>query len=93
MLDEFIALDHAFAQNRLDKHNILGLLRHPFQHRSRLKMLLCGSLAIEELQHWASYLVNVRTVHLSYLTEAETYQLIEAQILVCATTKTLANGY
>jgi len=69
VLDEFIALDHAFAQNRLDK------------------------LAIEELQHWASYLVNVRTVHLSYLTEAETYQLIEAQILVCATTKTLANGY
>ena len=80
MLDEFIALDYAFAQNRLDKHNILGLLRHQFQHRPHLKMLLCGSLAIEELQHWASYLVNVRTVHLSYLTEAETYQLIEAPI-------------
>jgi hypothetical protein len=80
MLDEFAALDEVFAQNRLDKHSILGMLRHQIQHRPRLKILLAGSFAIQELQHWASYLVNVRTVHLSYLTEAETLQLIECPL-------------
>ncbi len=80
MLDEFVALDHAFAANRLDMHSVLGMLRHQVQHRPRLKILLAGSFAIEELQHWASYLVNVRTVHLSYLTEEEACQLIESPV-------------
>jgi hypothetical protein len=43
-------------------------------------MLPSGSLAIEELQDGASYLVNVRTVPLSYLTKEETYQLIERSV-------------
>jgi len=81
MLDEFTALDRVFRENSLDKDNILSLLRHQIQHRSRFKILLCGSHVLEELlPDWASYLINVRTVHLSYLSEDEACQLIEQPV-------------
>jgi hypothetical protein len=81
MLDEFTALDRVFRKNRLDKDNILSLLRHQIQHRFRFKILLCGSHVLEELlPDWANYLINVRTVHLSYLTEEEACQLIEQPV-------------
>ncbi len=81
MLDEFTALDRVFRENRLDKGNILSLLRHQIQHRSRFKILLCGSHVLEELlPDWANYLINVRTVHLSYLSEEEACQLIEQPV-------------
>ncbi|MEH2247407.1 hypothetical protein [Nostoc sp.] len=41
------------------------------------KILLAGSHTIEEYQRWASYLINVQVVHISYLKEAEARQLIE----------------
>ncbi len=59
----------------------MSLLRHQIQHRSRFKILLCGSHVLEELlPDWASYLINVRTVHLSYLSEDEACQLIEQPV-------------
>ena len=43
-------------------------------------MLLSGSHTIEEFQRWASYLINVEVVHISYLKETEARQLIERPV-------------
>ncbi|WP_414569901.1 AAA family ATPase [Nostoc sp. CCY 9925] len=79
-LDEFEVLDNAIAKGRFDEQDILGMLRHLIQHRPRFKVLLAGSHTIEEYQRWASYLINVQVVHISYLKEAEARQLIERPV-------------
>jgi len=79
-LDEFITLDNAFNQGRLEETIILGLFRNLIQHRSFFRLLLSGTHSFKELQHWASYLINVQTVHLNYLSEEEAEQLIERPI-------------
>jgi len=80
ILDEFINLEDAFDSGRLNEQWVLSLLRHQIQHRPRLKILLAGSHAFEELQRWSSYLVNVHTLHISYLSESEARQLIEKPV-------------
>ncbi|MCC5641038.1 AAA family ATPase [Nostoc sp. CHAB 5844] len=77
MLDEFETLDSAISKGRFDEEDVLGMLRHLIQHRSRFKVLLAGSHTIEEYQRWASYLINVQVVHISYLKQEEARQLIE----------------
>ncbi|WP_414755155.1 AAA family ATPase [Anabaena sp. CCY 9910] len=77
MLDEFESLDAAISKKRFDEEDVLGMLRHLIQHRPRFKMLLAGSHTIKEYQRWASYLINVQVVHISYLKEEEARQLIE----------------
>jgi hypothetical protein len=79
-LDEFEVLDNAIAKGRFDEEDVLGMLRHLIQHRPRFKILLAGSHAIAEYQRWASYLINVQVVHISYLKEAEARQLIERPV-------------
>ncbi|MEH2023644.1 AAA family ATPase [Nostoc sp.] len=79
-LDEFEVLDSAIAKGRFDEQDVLGMLRHLIQHRPRFKVLLAGSHTIEEYQRWASYLINVQVVHISYLKEAEARQLIERPV-------------
>lgn len=79
-LDEFEALDSAFATGRLQTEAILGSLRHWVQHRPRFKILLTGSHVVEELRSWANYLVNVQVVHLSYLQETEVRRLVERPV-------------
>jgi len=79
-LDEFEVLDSAIAKGRFDEEAVLGLLRHLIQHRPRFKVLLAGSHTLDELQRWASYLINVQVVHLSYLKEDEAHQLIERPV-------------
>ncbi|MBD2611415.1 ATP-binding protein [Nostoc punctiforme FACHB-252] len=79
-LDEFEVLDNAIAKGRFDEQDLLGMLRHLIQHRPRFKVLLAGSHTIEEYQRWASYLINVQVVHISYLKEAEARQLIERPV-------------
>jgi len=76
-LDEFEALDDALQKGRFEEQAVLGMLRHLIQHRLRFKVLLAGSHTLEGFQHWASYLINVRSIHLGYLNEAEARQLIE----------------
>jgi hypothetical protein len=76
-LDEFEVLDSAINRGRFDEQDVLGMLRHLIQHRPRFKVLLAGSHTIEEYQRWASYLINVQVVHISYLKENEARQLIE----------------
>jgi hypothetical protein len=79
-LDEFEALDKAIRKGRFDEEDILGMLRHLIQHRPRFKVMLAGSHTIEEFQRWASYLINVQVVHISYLKEPEARQLIEQPV-------------
>ncbi|UNU22429.1 ATP-binding protein [Microcoleus vaginatus PCC 9802] len=79
-LDEFEALDNAITKGRFDQEDVLGMLRHLIQHRPRFKVLLAGSHTIEEFQRWASYLINVQVVHISYLKQAEARQLIEQPV-------------
>lgn len=76
-LDEFEVLDKPLSDGRFDEEAILGMFRHLIQHRPRFKVLLAGSHTLDEFQHWASYLINVQTIHITYLNEAEAHQLIE----------------
>jgi len=79
-LDEFETLDSAIAKGRFDEEAILGTLRHLIQHRPRFKVLLSGSHTLDELQRWASYLINAQVVHISYLKEDEARRLIERPV-------------
>ena len=80
MLDEFEVLDKAISKGRFDEEDILGMLRHLIQHRPKFKVLISGSHTIEEYQRWASYLINVQVVKVSYLLEHEARKLIEHPI-------------
>lgn len=77
MLDEFEVLDGAISKGRFDEEDVLGMIRHLIQHRPRFKVMLAGSHTIEEYQRWASYLINVQVVRISYLEKEEARQLIE----------------
>ncbi len=79
-LDEFITLDNAFHEGRLQRATILGMFRNIIQHRSKFRFLFSGSHTFEELQHWANYMINVQIAHLNYLSEEEARQLIEQPI-------------
>jgi hypothetical protein len=76
-LDEFEVLDSAITKGRFDEEDVLGMLRNLIQHRPKFKILIAGSHTIQEYQRWASYLINVQVVHISYLKEDEARQLIE----------------
>jgi hypothetical protein len=75
--DELEALDRAMSEGRFSEAAVLGMLRHMIQHRPRLKVLLATSYSLDELSRWSSYLINVQVVHVSYLQEEESLQLIE----------------
>ncbi|MCB8942813.1 MAG: ATP-binding protein [Ardenticatenaceae bacterium] len=81
MLDEFEVLEGAFAKGRFEEEAILGTLRHLIQHRPRFKVLISGSHTLDEFQRWASYLINVQVIHIGYLGEAETRQLVEKPVV------------
>jgi len=76
-LDEFEVLEGAFGEGRFSERDVLGMLRHLIQHRPRFKVLLAGSHTLDEVQRWASYLINVQVVQIGYLNEGEALQLIE----------------
>jgi hypothetical protein len=80
ILDEFSALEHIFNKGLLDEESVLGMFRHLIQHRPRIKILLSGSHTIDEFERWASYLINVQIVHISYLQPKEALQLIEQPV-------------
>ncbi|RKZ79242.1 MAG: hypothetical protein DRR19_25260 [Candidatus Parabeggiatoa sp. nov. 1] len=79
-LDEFVVLDEAFNDKRLQPQAILGMFRHIIQFRPRFRLLFAGTHTFADLQHWAGYLINVKTVHISYLSENEARQLIEQPV-------------
>ena len=79
-LDEFEALEIAIERGRLDGRELLSMLRHLIQHRPKFKILLTSSHTQDEFQRWASYLINVQVVHISYLTKQEAIHLIERPV-------------
>jgi len=79
-LDEFEALDSALEEGRISPHALLGMLRHMIQHRPGFRIMIAASHTQDELERWASFLVNVQTVHIGFLSEAETRQLIERPV-------------
>jgi hypothetical protein len=79
-LDEFEALESAFSSGRFEEERVLGMLRNLIQHRPRFKVLLAGSHTLDELQRWASYLINVQIVQIGYLKESEARQLVERPV-------------
>lgn len=79
-LDEFEALGRAFENKTLREDAILSMLRHLIQHRTRFKLLLAGSHLLESFPSWSSYLINVETIKLGCLDDAEARLLIEKPI-------------
>lgn len=77
MLDEFEVLDTVLTEGRFEIDAVLGMLRHLIQHRPRFKVLLSGSHTLEEFHRWSGYLINVQVVHIGYLSQDESQQLIE----------------
>lgn len=80
IFDEFEALDAILQQRGLDETVIMNLLRHLIQHRPAFRLLFASSHPLEMFDHWASYLINTQVLHLSYLQEAETRQLVERPV-------------
>ena len=79
-LDEFETLESPIADGRFSEAAVLGMFRNLIQHRPRFKILLTGSHTLDEFQYWASYLINVQTIHIGYLSEAEARQLVERPV-------------
>ena len=79
-LDEFETLEAPITAGRFDEVAVLGMFRNLIQHRPRFKVLLTGSHTLDEFQYWASYLINVQTIQIGYLSEAEAQQLIERPV-------------
>ncbi len=79
-LDEFMVLEEAFLEKRLHRPSLLGTFRHLMQHRPRCRWLFSGTQTFEELAQWATYLINVSVVHISYLSEREAHTLMEQPI-------------
>ncbi len=50
------------------------------QHRPRFKVLLAGSHTLDELRHWAGYLINMQVIKISYLEEKDALELIERPV-------------
>ena len=79
-LDEFESLDTIRDQGRFEARDVLRTLRHLVQHRPRFKVLLAGSHTLEDFRHWATYLINVQVIKISYLHPSDTIALIERPI-------------
>jgi hypothetical protein len=79
-LDEFEALEEILARGRFNTVDVMNLLRHLIQHRSRFKVLLASSHPLERFQRWSGYLINVQVVKIDYLEESEARQLIEQPV-------------
>jgi uncharacterized protein len=75
--DEYEGLEESIAGGDISK-NVLGKLRNIIQHRERIVVLVSGSHHFEELTglNWASYLINTRTLELSFLDERSARELL-----------------
>ncbi len=75
--DEYEGLEESIAGGDISK-NVLGKLRNIIQHRERIVVLVSGSHRFEELTglNWASYLINTRTLELSFLDETSARELL-----------------
>jgi len=78
-LDEFERLDDIVKET--GSRAPLNFLRHVMQHRQQWVLLFSGAHLIQELpDYWSDYLINTRTLKVSYLDEADARQLITTPI-------------
>ncbi len=78
-LDEFERLDEIVKTT--GSRAPLNFLRHVMQHRPQWVLLFSGAHLIHELpDYWSDYLINTRTLKVSYLDEANTRLLITRPI-------------
>jgi hypothetical protein len=75
--DEYEGLEESIVAGDISK-NVPGKLRNIIQHRERIVVLVSGSHHFEELTrlNWASYLINTRTLELSFLDEKSARELL-----------------
>jgi hypothetical protein len=80
-LDEYERLDRAYEQGRITD-DLLNQLRHYLQHETRLAFLFAGVHRMTERRavRWSDYLINVKTIKLSFLDHASAEKLITAPI-------------
>ena len=78
-LDEFERLDEIVKET--GSRAPLNFLRHVIQHRQQWVLLFSGAHLIKELpNYWSDYLINTRTLKVSYLDEADARLLITTPI-------------
>ncbi len=80
VLDEFEALRATLAQARLDPVYLLNILRHVMQHYTAFKVIISGSLFLEESPLLAGYLVGMKTMRLGILYPRDVQKLIEQPV-------------
>ncbi len=76
--DEYERMDAGIESGRITTE-VLNQLRHLVQHRQSLVLLFSGSHRFEELKvvNWADYLINAKTLELSFLEPEEARELME----------------
>lgn len=74
-LDEFERLSEVIATT--NSRIPLNFLRHVLQHRRQWILLFSGSHTLDELEpYWSDYLINTRSLRVSYLQKPEAEELI-----------------
>jgi len=78
-LDEFERLGEIVEET--GSHAPLNFLRHVMQHREKWGLLFSGSHSWDDLpDYWSDYLINTRSIRISYLKEKEARELIQHPI-------------
>jgi len=74
--DEYEKFNKLVLEKKLD--NLTDSFRYWIQHLNNFIFLFAGSHSVEELKeiNWSDYLINLRTVRISYLDEKSSLQLI-----------------
>ena len=74
-LDEFERLEEVIAAT--NSRAPLNFLRHVIQHRAAWTLLFSGSHTLDEIEdYWSDYLINTRSVRVTYLEPLEAEELI-----------------
>ena len=74
-LDEFERLEEVIAET--NSRAPLNFLRHVIQHRAAWTLLFSGSHTLGEIEdYWSDYLINTRSVRVTYLERPEAEELI-----------------
>jgi uncharacterized protein len=79
--DEFENLEKAGQAKYVDLHLLLSWFRSIIQNRPRLALLFSGGRTVGEMgiemgMNWSGYFVNVQTLWVKFLRQAEAFQLI-----------------
>jgi uncharacterized protein len=76
--DEYERIEDGLVDNKISRE-ILNQLRVIVQHRERIVVLFSGSHRFSELKlvNWSNYLIDARTIELSFLAPDEGRELIE----------------